>query len=78
MDQQTFQKHFCDPSVLECRSRLSILLSYAMLRRTMKTTLLNRPLISLPDPKAVIEYIDFSDEERIIYRIVSTLISDWS
>ncbi|EPE28424.1 P-loop containing nucleoside triphosphate hydrolase [Glarea lozoyensis ATCC 20868] len=76
MDQQTFQKHFCDPSVIECRSRLGILLSYAMLRRTMKTTLLNRPLISLPDPKAIIEYVDFSDEERIIYRITENRFRD--
>jgi len=42
-----------------------------MIRRTMSTTILNRPIIQLPTPHPSIQYVDFSAEERIIYRIVS-------
>lgn len=41
------------------------------MRRTMKTTILNRPIITLPPPHPTIQYVNFSTEERIIYRIVS-------
>jgi hypothetical protein len=71
MDWQTFQKYFCDPDADDCYNRISTLLSYTMMRRTMKTTILNRPIIMLPPPHPLILYVQFSQEEQIIYRIVS-------
>ncbi|KAH7409732.1 SNF2 family N-terminal domain-containing protein [Cadophora sp. MPI-SDFR-AT-0126] len=69
MDWSTFQKYFCDPSAKDCLSRISTLLSYTMMRRTMKTSILNRPIITLPKPHPSIQYLHFSPEETIIYRI---------
>ncbi|KAF7872861.1 uncharacterized protein EAF02_008932 [Botrytis sinoallii] len=48
---------------------LNRLEDYAMMRRTMKTTILNRPIITLPKPHPVMQQLNFSREERIIYRI---------
>jgi len=73
MDWSTFQKYFCDPSADDCYNRISTLLSYTMMRRTMKTSILNRPIITLPKPHPNIKYVHFSSEETIIYRIVSIL-----
>ncbi|KAI9649741.1 hypothetical protein NHQ30_002322 [Ciborinia camelliae] len=69
MDWKTFQQYFCDPDADDCNNRIATLLSYAMMRRTMKTTILNRPIITLPPPHPVMQQINFSREERIIYRI---------
>ncbi|RDL39913.1 uncharacterized protein BP5553_04253 [Venustampulla echinocandica] len=69
MDWQTFQKYFCDFDTIECQNRLSAVLSYTMMRRTMGTTIMNRPIITLPVPHPKVEYINFSQEEKIIYRI---------
>lgn len=69
MDWNTFQKYFCDPQAPDTYSRISTILSYTMMRRTMKTTILNRPIITLPPPHPEIVYIHFSEEEKIIYRI---------
>lgn len=71
MDWRTFQQYFCDPDADDCNNRIATLLSYAMMRRTMKTTILNRPIITLPKPHPVMQQLNFSREERIIYRIVS-------
>jgi hypothetical protein len=71
MDWQTFQKYFCDPNSSESHNRIATLLSYTMMRRTMKTTIMGRPIITLPKPHPVVKYINFSPEEQIIYRIVS-------
>lgn len=69
MDWGTFQKYFCDPDAEDCYARIATLLSYTMMRRTMKTSILNRPIITLPPPHPNIVYIQFSQEEKIIYRI---------
>ncbi|TGO11526.1 hypothetical protein BTUL_0107g00100 [Botrytis tulipae] len=69
MDWRTFQQYFCDPDADDCTNRITTLLSYAMMRRTMKTTILNRPIITLPKPHPVMQQLNFSREERIIYRI---------
>ncbi|KAH6718269.1 SNF2 family N-terminal domain-containing protein [Leptodontidium sp. MPI-SDFR-AT-0119] len=69
MDWSTFQKYFCDPDANDCKNRIATLLSYTMMRRTMKTTILNRPIITLPTPHPKIVYVHFSPEESIIYRI---------
>ncbi|PQE14945.1 dna repair rad5 protein [Rutstroemia sp. NJR-2017a WRK4] len=69
MDYKTFERYFCDPDAEECNNRISTLLSYAMMRRTMKTTILNRPILQLPDPHPILQQVDFSKEEKIIYRI---------
>ncbi|KAH8678935.1 SNF2 family N-terminal domain-containing protein [Tricladium varicosporioides] len=69
MNWDTFRKFFCDPSSPECHSRIVTLLSYTMMRRTMKTTLLNRPIIILPPPHPHLQYLHFSPEEQLIYRI---------
>ncbi|KAF7947862.1 hypothetical protein EAE96_008939 [Botrytis aclada] len=69
MDWRTFQQYFCDPDADDCNSRITTLLSYAMMRRTMKTTILNRPIITLPKPHPIMQQLNFSREERIIYRI---------
>ncbi|TGO68172.1 hypothetical protein BOTNAR_0029g00400 [Botryotinia narcissicola] len=69
MDWRTFQQYFCDPDADDCNNRITTLLSYAMMRRTMKTTILNRPIITLPKPHPVMQQLNFSREERIIYRI---------
>ncbi|KAL2066010.1 hypothetical protein VTL71DRAFT_2081 [Oculimacula yallundae] len=69
MDWQMFQKYFCDPNHNDSNSRIATLLSYTMMRRTMKTSILNRPIIVLPRPRAEIKYVKFSVEETIIYRI---------
>jgi hypothetical protein len=74
MDWQTFQKYFCDPSAADSYRRISTLLSYTMMRRTMKTTILNRPIITLPPPHPEIQFIQFSPEEQLIYRIVSLIV----
>ena len=71
MNWQTFQKYFCDPEAADCNHRIETVLSYTMMRRTMKTTILNRPIIVLPKPTPEILYIKFSAEEQVIYRIVS-------
>jgi hypothetical protein len=75
MDWQTFQKYFCDPNAADSYRRISTLLSYTMMRRTMKTTILNRPIITLPPPHPEIQYIQFAPEEQLIYRIVSVIVS---
>ncbi|TVY39756.1 putative ATP-dependent helicase, partial [Lachnellula occidentalis] len=69
IDLQTFQKYFCDPRSDDSQNRIATLLSYTMMRRTMKTTIMNRPIITLPKPHPVVLYINFSPEEQIIYRI---------
>ncbi|KAI6708159.1 hypothetical protein JHW43_009312 [Diplocarpon mali] len=69
MDWQTFYRYFCDPDNPQSIRRIETLLSYTMMRRTMKTTILNRPIIVLPKPLAEILYVEFSPEEQIIYRI---------
>ncbi|PMD36328.1 hypothetical protein L207DRAFT_435119 [Hyaloscypha variabilis F] len=69
MDWQTFQKYFCDPDAPDSYNRIGTLLSYTMMRRTMKTTILNRPIVTLPPPHPEIQYISFSAEEQLIYRI---------
>ncbi|TAQ90570.1 hypothetical protein B7494_g1097 [Chlorociboria aeruginascens] len=69
MDMATFQQHFCDPDADDCHQRITTLLSYSMMRRSMKTTILNRPIITLPPPHPEVRFIDFSAEEKIIYRI---------
>ena len=71
MDWQTFQKYFCDPNAADSYNRIATVLSYTMMRRTMKTTILNRPIVRLPPPHPEIQYIQFSPEEQLIYRIVS-------
>jgi hypothetical protein len=71
MDYKTFERYFCDPDAEDCNNRIATLLSYAMMRRTMKTTILNRPILRLPDPHPILQLVDFSKEEKIIYRIVS-------
>jgi hypothetical protein len=73
MDWKTFQRYFCDTHADDSHNRIATLLSYTMMRRTMKTTILNRAIITLPEPHPDIQYVNFSDEERIIYRIVSLL-----
>lgn len=72
MDWKTFQQYFCDPDADDCTNRIATLLSYAMMRRTMKTTILNRPIITLPKPHPVMQQLNFSREERIIYRITES------
>ena len=42
-----------------------------MMRRHYGTTILGRPVVTLPTPHPEIRYVQFSDEERIVYRIVS-------
>lgn len=69
MDWKTFQRYFCDPQAQDCEARISTLLSFTMIRRTMKTSILNRPIITLPTPHPVITYIQFSAAEKIIYRL---------
>jgi hypothetical protein len=71
MDWKTFQRYFCDPHANDSHTRIATLLSYTMMRRTMKTTILNRAIITLPEPHPSIRFVQFSEEERIIYRIVS-------
>ena len=74
MDWQTFQKYFCDPNAPDSIYRIQTVLSYTMMRRTMSTTILNRPIVTLPPPHPEIQYIQFSPEEQVIYRIVSDSI----
>ncbi|KAK0112612.1 hypothetical protein ONS95_014355 [Cadophora gregata] len=69
MDWAMFQKYFCDPDASDCYNRIATLLSYTMMRRTMKTSILNRPILTLPEPHPHIQYVNFSPEETIIYRI---------
>ncbi|RDW69265.1 hypothetical protein BP6252_08285 [Coleophoma cylindrospora] len=64
-----FVQHFCDPDAPDCQNRIKALLSFTMIRRSMNTKLLGRAIISLKDPHPELIQIDFSKEERIIYRI---------
>ena len=66
---QVFKEYFCDPNSPDCVSRIATLLSYTMIRRTMNTSILGRPIISLPKPHSEIRMLDFSPMEKIIYRI---------
>ena len=70
LDWKTFQEKFCDPEAAESYARLGALLSNTMLRRTMKTPILNRPIITLPKPHQLTQYVDFSPQEKVIYKIV--------
>ena len=69
MDWKTFQKYFCDPDMPDCISRINTILSYCMMRRTMNSSILGRPIITLPTPHPSIEQVEFSPAEKIIYRI---------
>ncbi|KAH8594411.1 SNF2 family N-terminal domain-containing protein [Bisporella sp. PMI_857] len=69
MDWDTFRNYFCDAEGEESQKRIATILSFTMMRRTMATTILNRPIIHLPKPHPEIQYVDFSTQERIIYRI---------
>ncbi|KAL3423956.1 SNF2 superfamily protein [Phlyctema vagabunda] len=69
---QEFVKWFCDPDARDCQSRIAAVLSFSMMRRNMNTKLLGHAIVSLPTPHPEIQYIDFSLEERIIYRITET------
>ncbi|CZS91311.1 related to protein RIS1 [Rhynchosporium graminicola] len=69
MNWSMFQKYFCDPNHTDSNNRIATLLSYTMMRRTMKTSILNRPIITLPEPLAKVMDVQFSAEETIIYRI---------
>ena len=74
LDWKTFRRYFCDPNANDCYDRITTVLSYTMMRRTMKTTILNRPIINLPPPHPEIRYIQFSAEELVIYRIVGSFL----
>ncbi|PBP21187.1 hypothetical protein BUE80_DR007992 [Diplocarpon rosae] len=76
MDWQTFNRYFCDPDSSTNNLRIKTLLSYTMMRRTMKTKILNRAIIVLPKPHAKILYVQFSQEEQIIYRITENRFRD--
>ena len=69
MNWETFRVYFCDSDNKDCGLRIATLLSYTMMRRTMSTTILGRPIITLPDPHPSIRFIDFSAQEKVIYRI---------
>jgi hypothetical protein len=69
MDWATFQRYFCDPQAPDCLLRVNTLLSCCMFRRTMSSTILGRPIITLPKPHPTIEFVEFSPAEKIIYRI---------
>lgn len=68
---QVFKSWFCNAENEEDVSRLVALLNGCMIRRNMRTMLLGRPVVSLPDPHPEVLWIKFSREERIIYDIVS-------
>lgn len=69
MDWKTFQRYFCDPESEQCRLRIRTILTCIQHRRTMGTTVLGRPIITLPTPHPKLEYVNFSPAEKIIYRI---------
>jgi hypothetical protein len=66
---ETFQRYFCDPNEKKAQERIEVLLSCTMMRRTMRTAILNRPILNLPKPHPTIRYTRFSPQEKIIYRI---------
>ena len=70
MNWKTFKLHFCDSEAADSYKRLGALLSNTTLRRTMKTSILNRPIITLPKPHPEVRYANFSPQEKLIYKIV--------
>lgn len=65
-----FQKHFCDPDADECNSRIVVLLSTILIRRTFRDKLLGRPLIELPNTHPHLKRLTFSNQEQALYRLV--------
>ncbi|KAH8809176.1 SNF2 family N-terminal domain-containing protein [Xylogone sp. PMI_703] len=73
-----FRQWFCNPQNNDDKARIDTLLDICMIRRTMKSTLLGRPVVSLPEPHADIQYVDLSREERLIYDITERRVRSYA
>ncbi|KFY29006.1 hypothetical protein V493_02602 [Pseudogymnoascus sp. VKM F-4281 (FW-2241)] len=63
-----FKKNFGDPDANDSTKRLNVMLSVIMKRRTIKSTILGRPLVHLPPIHPSLRIVTLSGEERAIYR----------
>ncbi|KFY43882.1 hypothetical protein V495_03733 [Pseudogymnoascus sp. VKM F-4514 (FW-929)] len=64
----TFKKNFGDPDAIDSTKRLSVMLRVIMMRRTIGSKILGRPLVHLPPIHPHLKVVTLSGEERAIYR----------
>ena len=72
-DYATFKQQFCDHRDLECRSRVTHLLSFVMMRRTLKDKMFDRPIVELPPTHPKLAEVYFSREERYLYEALEEI-----
>ncbi|KFY99605.1 hypothetical protein V498_00610 [Pseudogymnoascus sp. VKM F-4517 (FW-2822)] len=63
-----FKKNFGDPDANDSTKRLNVMLSVIMMRRTIGSKILGRPLVQLPPIHPSLKIVTLSGEERAIYR----------
>ncbi|ELR09194.1 hypothetical protein VC83_05559 [Pseudogymnoascus destructans] len=63
-----FKKNFGDPDANDSTKRLNVMLSVIMMRRTIGSTILGRPLVQLPPIHPSLQTLTLSGVERAIYR----------
>ncbi|KFY17587.1 hypothetical protein V492_00568 [Pseudogymnoascus sp. VKM F-4246] len=64
----TFKKNFSDPDANDSTKRLNVMLNIIMMRRTIGSQILGRPLVQLPPIHPQLRVVTLSAEERAIYR----------
>ncbi|KFY84973.1 hypothetical protein V500_08836 [Pseudogymnoascus sp. VKM F-4518 (FW-2643)] len=63
-----FKKNFGDPDANDSTKRLNVMLSVIMMRRTIGSKILGRPLVQLPPIHPSLKVLTLSGVERAIYR----------
>ncbi|KFZ20291.1 hypothetical protein V501_00200 [Pseudogymnoascus sp. VKM F-4519 (FW-2642)] len=63
-----FKKNFGDPDANDSTKRLNVMLSVIMMRRTIGSTILGRPLVQLPPIHPSLQILNLCGVERAIYR----------
>lgn len=69
-DFETFKDNFCDDDNPDARARLHAFLRQIMMRRTHATTLMGRPLVTLPRNTQNTIPLEFNPVERALYDCV--------
>jgi hypothetical protein len=49
-----------------------------IMRRTMRTTILNHPIVTLPPPRPEIQYNQFSPQESLADKLATDGKSEWN
>lgn len=72
-DFQVFRDHFCDPDDDECMARVTHVLSFMMIRRTLKDKMFDRPIVELPDVHPLVQRVELSKVERFLYEALEEI-----